>query len=321
MCVNKHMILRLSNLVIIAIISIILIHLYRQYRYQTNVSENIQISSQFDLDLSTFTCNTTIITSYYKIPSKHSHEEYLSWMTNFLSLPDCMVIFTQPDFVDTISKLRPSNYTSITLPRQISSFLVTAMLDDQGWEHQEKSDPEQHPGHNRNLYCIWNEKTNMMKIVADINPFSSSYFVWLDIGAVRHSDYNHQKMMMKVPDQKGVLLLSVMPFTIEEMTSVENRNLADFSHVNRIGGGTIGCDKESLEQWHKAYYNALRSNIDIGRFIGKDQNLMATICLQTDLCLLVEGDGEWFRLQEWFRGDIFLEPKRLNITNKGNQII
>ena len=45
-------------------------------------------------------------------------------------------------------------------------------------------DHEKGIGHNRLLYSVWNEKTNLMKIAADINPFSSSYFVWQDIGAM-----------------------------------------------------------------------------------------------------------------------------------------
>ena len=57
-----------------------------------------------------YNCNTTIISAYYKIKSKHSYEEYLSWMINFLSLRDCMVIFVQPDLEETIRSLRPPAY-------------------------------------------------------------------------------------------------------------------------------------------------------------------------------------------------------------------
>ena len=58
-------------------------------------------------------CNVTIVTAYYRMSSKHSNEEYLSWMTNFLTLQDCMVIFTQEDFVSSIQILRPAYYQTI----------------------------------------------------------------------------------------------------------------------------------------------------------------------------------------------------------------
>ena len=44
-------------------------------------------------------CKTTIVTAYYKMRSKHSYEEYLSWMSNMLTFTDCMVIFTEQNLV------------------------------------------------------------------------------------------------------------------------------------------------------------------------------------------------------------------------------
>ena len=156
----------------------------------------------------------------------------------------------------------------------------------------------------------------MMKIVSDINPFLSSYFVWLDIGAVRHTQYNHQTMVRIMPEEKGVLLLSVENFTEEEKMLEAGKSLADFSGVDRIGGGTIGCDQHSLERWHNAYYGTMRAYMKMGKFIGKDQSMMATTCMESDLCLLVQGDKHWFRMQEWLRGETDILPERLHMIDQ-----
>ena len=108
------------------------------------------------------------------------------------------------------------------------------LVNAKGWEEQEKMDPQRYEGHNKELFWIWNEKTNMMKMVSDINPFSSSYFVWLDIGAVRHVEYNHQLLVRKTPQERGDLLLCVENFTEEEQKLEEGKTLADFSLVDRI---------------------------------------------------------------------------------------
>ena len=55
---------------------------------------------------------------------------------------------------------------------------------------------------------------------------------------------------------------------------------------SRLGGGTIGGTKSSIEKWHKKYYENFRLGLDVGKFVGKDQVVMATTCLETDLCLL-----------------------------------
>jgi len=264
------------------------------------------------------TCNSTIISAYYRIKSKHSYDEYLSWMTNFLSMPDCMVIFVQPGLESLIMSLRPPSHQTLVIPRPLETFLSAQLLDMKGWQEQEQKDPEHYPGHSKELFWIWNEKTNLMKIVSDINPFFSSYFVWLDIGAVRHTWYNYQLMIRNIPKEKGVLLLSVENFTKEELM-LEN-NKSDFSLVNRIGGTTIGCDKDSVGRWHEAYYRTVREYLQMGRFIGKDQSMMATTCLETDMCLLVKEDkhwwsmledNNWFLMQEWFRGEKKIKPVRL----------
>ena len=65
--------------------------------------------------------------------------------------------------------------------------MVFNLLTDSQWLEQESLDPEQGIGHSRLLYTVWNEKANFLKIAADKNHFNSSYFLWLDIGAVRHS--------------------------------------------------------------------------------------------------------------------------------------
>ena len=158
---------------------------------------------------STVKCNSTMITAYYNIQSKHSHEQYVEWMSNMLTVQDCLVIFTDPDTTETIRSLRPAAYPTLIIPYTIDTFLVNTILTSEDWDTHEKMDPESGIGHNRDLYAVWNEKANMMKIVADDNPFSSSYFVWLDIGAVRQAGNNHQKLIRRIPEDKGVLLLSV----------------------------------------------------------------------------------------------------------------
>lgn len=258
-------------------------------------------------------CNSTVISAYYHIHSKHSHEKYLSWMINFLTLKDCLVVFVQPDLVDTIHALRPPAYPTIVIPRPLSSFHVNRAVSPEKWRRQEKLDPERQVGHSDKLYQIWNEKSNMIKLVADINPFDSQYFVWLDIGAIRHTLYNHQLLVQRVPTEPGVLLLNVDDFTKEERQLRGGEASADFTSVDRIGGGTIGCDLESCYRWHSTYYSVMQRMVERERFIGKDQSVMASVCVETEMCLLVKSDREhWFKLQEWFRRDINTKYQRLN---------
>eukprot|EP00854_Cymbomonas_tetramitiformis_P000722 gene722-1186_t len=74
----------------------------------------------------------TIVTAYFTIASKHTHEEYLSWMTNALSIKDPMVIFTSVDMAPVIRQLRShamdrtriviTAVSELRVARQFSSF-------------------------------------------------------------------------------------------------------------------------------------------------------------------------------------------------------
>ena len=124
-------------------------------------------------------------------------------------------------------------------------------------------------------------------------------------------------MVNRTPEESGILLLNIERFTAQEKHLQEGRSLTNFQSKVRIGGGTIGCDKSSLEAWHKAYYETFERFIAEKMFAGKDQNIMATACLETDLCLLVYTDqGQWFKLQDWLIGNLPNENyERLNITD------
>ena len=76
---------------------------------------------------------------------------------------------------------------TVIIPTKINNTMVFNMLTSEQWDVMEKMDPELGVGHNRELYTIWNEKTNFMMTAANRNYFRSEYFLWLDIGAVRHS--------------------------------------------------------------------------------------------------------------------------------------
>ena len=65
-------------------------------------------------------CLATLVTAYYNIKSKYSHQVYLDYMENFLTFQDCMVIFTSHDMVETIREMRPSSYPTVIIPLDLN---------------------------------------------------------------------------------------------------------------------------------------------------------------------------------------------------------
>ena len=60
----------------------------------------------------------TIVTAYFNIPSKHASQQYDEWMQSMLSLQDPMVIFTSPEYVPKMIKMRShARNRTVLIPR------------------------------------------------------------------------------------------------------------------------------------------------------------------------------------------------------------
>jgi hypothetical protein len=125
------------------------------------------------------------------------------------------------------------------------------------------------------------------------------FFAWVDMGYLRDSLLEHQRMIAIYP-----------VFTRNQALFLDVRKLV--GDQKYLGGGFIGGYKEGLTLWIQEYYSLLQANRD--RFLGKDQPWMFETCLQNQgLCLLVEprdtyGDPgfRWhptpWRVQVWYDG-------------------
>lgn len=251
---------------------------------------------------------TTIVTAYFKLAkSKASHAIYLGWMQNMLAIDNEMIIFCEPKFVDEIEAFRANKLSKThIIPCQFSEF-YTYRYANYFLEHS-KMDSEVAIGHNMFLYMIWNEKSHFLKRAIELDPFGSSYFLWTDIGCFRKPNnefinWPNPSRIAALPKDK-VLLLSVVPFSEEELAVQSLHALPSFKTANRIGGTIFGGGKAALLEWHDKYYEILEYFISIDRFIGKDQSIMNSLyLLNRQNCELVnwtEGCADiWFYLQDY----------------------
>jgi hypothetical protein len=248
---------------------------------------------------------TTIVSSYFQLPqSKHSHEKYLYWMENMLSINNPMIIFCDSESADTIHKFRFTYMDKTCIVKTTFNEFYTSRYYTSFCEHS-KMDYELNVGHNPFLYMIWNEKSHFLKRAIEMNPFQTDYFLWTDIGCFRNTNYKHRQWpnTSSIPNDK-ILLLSVKPFTETELSVQTLNTLPNFQFDNRIGGTIFGGKKDILLKWHEKYYHMLEHFISINRFIGKDQSIMNSVyLLNKDMCELIQWKTGcydiWFYLQDY----------------------
>jgi len=230
-------------------------------------------------------------------------------MQNMLAIDNEMVIFCDPKCAQEIEGFRANKLEKTRIiPCRFNEFF-TYRYANYFLEHC-KMDSEVNIGHNMFLYMIWSEKSHFLKRAIELDPFGSSYFLWTDIGCFRRPNTEYlnwpSPSLIELLPKDKVLLLSVVPFSDEELNVHSFDKLPSFKTVNRIGGTIFGGGKEVLLEWHDKYYEMLEYFVSIDQFIGKDQSIMNSVyLLNRQMCKLVnwtKGCADaWFYLQDYLR--------------------
>ena len=138
----------------------------------------------------------TLVTAYYRFPSKHNYDEYIKWMGNLL-----LRVTTPIHLFTDCHTLSVDIFTQLLRKRQLvfpSRMVVDRMDYDKtklaktygmALKSQETFDLETARGHSVHLYLVWLLKAEALKVSSERNYFRSDWFFWCDIGALRDSSH------------------------------------------------------------------------------------------------------------------------------------
>lgn len=172
------------------------------------------------------------------------------------------------------------------------------------WVETAKKDHEMN--HSPELYCMWYEKKEFVLRAIEMGAFGAKKFVWCDAGILRFTNWIPH--IQTFPEEERIVdgkmtLLNLVPFSEGDDVNT------DFQMVNRIGGGIQAADAATWRWWSIQYDSMMIQYQLSGRFVGKDQNIMSSLCLlHPDRVHLIaaptEFDGytRWFWLLLWLSG-------------------
>lgn len=252
---------------------------------------------------------TTIVTGYFKIKSKFPHNQYIEWMENMLkNIATPMVIFTDKETENIITQLRkPHLQNTKIIITSINEFYCYKWI--KLWQKHHNLDPEKNI-HSPELYMIWAEKTEMVRKAIELNPFNSEFYLWCDIGCFRNrthlGDLNPLDCInwpteTKVKSLKNNKVYFDKTGFINPCYGILLENgvtLHPLTNVLATVGGLFILHKNMISIWHNEYYSMLQNYFNINRFAGKDQTIMANICLKkpniVELINVPPNEDKWF---------------------------
>jgi len=230
---------------------------------------------------------TTIVTGYYPLKkSKHDIGKYRAWIQNFCKIPSTMVIFTtQPYALEMYQWRKPFLNRTKIIVRPFDTFAMTCPSMMKFWEKQWHIDPEKHI-HNPELYAVWAMKQEMVRIIVNINPFQSKWFIWCDMGIQRYSVM--QNFYSTFPsDVERLCKPGRMTFLeIDKISESffndwkESKPMAYPMPFNALGAGCIVGDAAAWREFGEAYISMIQEFAIRGWFAGKEQDVFFAILME-----------------------------------------
>jgi hypothetical protein len=253
-------------------------------------------------------CPITIVTAYFDVPSKRGREHYIRWMQNILSVKSCMVIFTDEChlFEQHASSHRVIMHAD--LEKEIGVFGQPRQF----WERQAEMDPEREIHRGYWLYWVWSLKPIFVSKGAEYGFFGSEYYAWMDIGMLRDDAYNAANIRGASPPASfdPCCIHMGVPHLFEPSDLIISANgscMTPFTDRNRVCGCAFLVTKRVAHVFRDIYLATFDEYVDRGWFVGKDQNLMNTACVENArLFRFVRPDpnigDRWFTLAYYIMG-------------------
>jgi len=280
--------------------------LYPQSHFNASGKQNPKLVASRFWGPDYYSQKCTVVSAFYRMPSKFKEEVYVQWARNFFGSIAChLVIFTEEDCAQLFKEIRApfSDRTQIIiLPR--AEWTANKKWGADLWEQQRALDPESKI-HSADLYKIWYEKKEFVLKAAQINPFGHDKFIWADSGIVRsqevHGWMSNFAVAERIPEDR-MLLLEIDKFTEEDCVKQDDGLYGNFLKKNRIGGGIQAATAETWRKWSVKYDAMMQRYIAANRFIGKDQSIMASVILEDPGAALLISPIGYYRnpINLWF---------------------
>lgn len=245
----------------------------------------------------------TVVTGYFRIPSKHGSGDYDKWMSNMLSLQDAMVIFTHAELVDQIKEFRKhALQRTVVIPIALDDLPIGTLYPVSFWEDQLERDPEKKIHRSYQVFWIWLSKSWCVNQAIRLNPFQSDLFVWSDIGCFRNKKFNHKTMVLQRENVPPHEIIQMAHHDIkppeEELYNDKYKRPSHFYH----SGSQMAGYEDAWIKFHSLFLEIIDRFLEKNMIIVEDQAVLQSTCLSyPKMCAYVPydqvGDNKYFGLR------------------------
>jgi hypothetical protein len=237
----------------------------------------------------TKTTDATLVTTLYDIPSSiTTFKQRFDSLEFFLqTVPKYTIVFTQSNLVDKILGIAndPSGLRLRVVVLEKNQWVANTKYKPNLWTDQVKQDPEIRLSRTAEEFQYGYEKKEFMVKAAEMNPFESTDFVWVDplLFQTKEPLSSLFPLATRIPTDR-ILVSNPEPFTADDIAS------SFFKGKRRIDNLILAGSKRSWDEYAKLYDVVIAQKLKYFSFIGDDFLMIHYVILHkpNQFCLVKE---------------------------------
>ena len=214
--------------------------------------------------------NTVIVTGYYTIPSKRSHEFYYENIRRFFTkLKDQPILF----FTDTANHEKLREYAGKNVHFFLQEFDELPLfkeLPQEFWKAQILFDPEKY--HSWQLGAMWASKAFFVQQASEISL--AEKFIWVDAGCVRDDKWNLTEFLSR--DPHAAKEPKVYMQTINDIADINTKPFFKFPDIC-VAGAQIMFHRSCIFLYVQDYIHQVKDYAQRSIPVISDQYIMAEL--------------------------------------------
>jgi hypothetical protein len=206
----------------------------------------------------------TAVSGYWIVKNKFD-TEYLTWFNNTLKINCPYIFFGDSQTIEIAKRYRGS------LP---TYYIECNIIDFYTYRFKDKI--LTHPRHcpSSELNMIWNEKVFLIQKAAELNPFNSEFFAWIDAGICTYREQLPPSRVFPDITKLHMLPKNQFIFTSSESHIYEPNKLSSYYHY--IAGTSYILHTSIINRVVNLYKEYLEKLMNIGN-IYTDQVILTHI--------------------------------------------
>ena len=192
----------------------------------------------------------TCVSSFFPVKNKHNNDYIEYWFKHTLAINCPYVFFTNKDTINIIKHFR----------KDLPTYYIECELED-FYLYKFKDNMITHPRHcpSIELNIIWNEKMFMIQKAAEINPFHSEWFKWIDAGICT---YRYESPPNSIfPNQSKLIGLPKDKFIYSSSYEYNKHFVTNTDYYHHISG-TFLLHKSIINKFTTIYKEYINKLID-----------------------------------------------------------